>query len=277
MKYENPIIPEGINTPRRRSLPRLACLLAVIGVLFLVALLLLRQVAEWMAPQIPFAWEKRLMDGHPPVSDDRRHPHLLSYLQWLARRLAEAGGLPEEITVTVHYRDEPTVNAVAGLGGHITIYRGLLERAGSENALALVMAHEIAHIERRHPLKNLGSRAMLGVVLAAVGGATGDSLAEWLLGRLGAVAELGFSREQERQADAAALAAVYSLYGHLSGAFDLFESLLREKDSLPEFMQTHPAMERRLEDLRDLAREQGWSDEGPVLMLPRFTEPYFPD
>ncbi len=282
MKYENPTIPEGINTSRRHPLLRLARFLGTLGVLLLVAVFLLRQATEWVVPQIPFAWEKRLVEQYLPENDDESHARLLSYLQWLAQRLAVAGNLPEDMTITVHYRDEATVNAVAGLGGHITIYRGLLERAGSENALALAMAHEIAHIRQRHPLTSLGSWAVFRAVLAVVTGSTGDAVAGKILDQLGMVADLRFSREQERQADAEALSAVYALYGHVSGAYGLYEYLLRETDGdassrFPEFAQTHPALKKRLEDLRNMARKRGWSDDGPVLTLPKFPERHSPN
>lgn len=67
-----------------------------------------------------------------------------------------AQGLPASIKVTVHYIDEPVINAFATIGGHVFIYRGLIDAITSENGLSMVLAHEIAHINNRHPIAALG-------------------------------------------------------------------------------------------------------------------------
>ncbi|HHS83519.1 MAG TPA: M48 family metallopeptidase, partial [Gammaproteobacteria bacterium] len=201
MKYENPTVPEGINASHGYPLKRLVFLFGGLVMLLIVVIFSLRLMTEWMAPHVPFAYERWLVERYlPKENDDESHARLLSYLQWLAQRLSKVANLPDDMTVTIHYRDDPTVNAVATLGGHIVIYRGLLERLESENALAMVMAHEIAHIKRRHPLINLGSGTVFGLVVAIITGSTGDAVTGRVIGQLGAVADSGFSREQEWQA-----------------------------------------------------------------------------
>ncbi len=276
MRYENPTVPEGINISRGHPLKRLLFLFAALFFLLVIVVFSLRLMVVWAAPYIPFAYEQRLVSHY--FSQDERsesHARLLSYLQWLAQRLSKAANLPDDMTVTIHYRDDPTVNAVAMPGGHIVIYRGLLERLDSENALAMVMAHEIAHVKRRHPLINLGSGAVFSLVIAVVTGSTGDAVTGRVIGQLGRIADLGFSREQELQADFDALYAVHALYGHVSGADDLYSLLLQEAEDdlssqVPEFMQTHPSLKKRLERLRGVIREWNWPDDRPVLMLPDF-------
>lgn len=65
-------------------------------------------------------------------------------LRALAAKLAAVMSLPPGMDVTVHYADEKAVNAMATLGGNVVFYRGLLERLDSEDAVATVLAHEIA-------------------------------------------------------------------------------------------------------------------------------------
>ncbi len=275
MKYENPTVPEGINTSPGHPLKRLAFLFGVLLALLVVVVFSLRLMIEKMAPIVPFSYEQQLVKRYFPRDNNGSHARLLSYLQWLAQRLSKAGNLPEDMTITIHYRDDPAVNAVAMLGGHIIIYRGLLERLESENALAMVMAHEISHIKRRHPLINLGSGAVFSLVVATIAGSTGDAVIGRVIGQLGTVAGSGFSREQEWQADFDALFAVYSLYGHVSGVDSLYNSLLLEAGedlsgrSL-EFMQTHPSLKKRLERLHQIVRERNWPNSNPVFTLPDF-------
>ena len=44
-----------------------------------------------------------------------------------------------------NYVDDPTVNAWAMPGGKVVFYKGIMDVAGSEDALAVVMGHEVAH------------------------------------------------------------------------------------------------------------------------------------
>ncbi|GHV18685.1 hypothetical protein FACS189493_8230 [Spirochaetia bacterium] len=46
--------------------------------------------------------------------------------------------------------DSPELNAFAATGGHIFVCRGLLASLTGEDAVAAVLAHEIAHIQLRH-------------------------------------------------------------------------------------------------------------------------------
>ena len=57
-------------------------------------------------------------------------------------------------------------NAFATLGGHIAVTSGLYRRMPSENALALVLAHEIAHVSARDPISALGGSATLALLVA---------------------------------------------------------------------------------------------------------------
>ena len=51
----------------------------------------------------------------------------------------------------MHYDPGGTFNAYATAGGQLVFYRGLLEAMPHENALATVVAHEIAHVAHRDP------------------------------------------------------------------------------------------------------------------------------
>ncbi len=193
------------------------------------------------------------------------------YLQSLADRLAEAQQLPEEMTITVHYIADDTVNAFATLGGHVFFFRGLLESVPNENALAMVMAHEIAHIKHRHPIKSLGRAVVVGTATAVVSSAVGGNIASQVLGNTGLLTALKFNREQEEESDETALAAVARLYGHVGGSDTLFEVLKKAHEheaQPPEFFSSHPLTNNRMDNIAVLAQEQGWPLTGALTPLP---------
>jgi len=275
MKFKNVKVPEGINVSRHSPLADLFILsggaLVLFGALGLAALLL----GGALARHLPVSWERQLADaviGGLEQPDGEMDREAAAALQALAKRLEANMTLPEGLAVTVHYLDAEDVNAFATLGGHVFLFRGLIVRMASENALAMVMAHEIAHAANRDPAAAMGGALLLQLVLGAALGSAPDSLEGLILGP-NALLALGFSREAEREADHDALVAVAALYGHTAGAAEVFEVFLEEADKAgavepPALLSTHPLSAERIAEMRATAREQGWALEGEVTPLP---------
>jgi predicted Zn-dependent protease len=83
------------------------------------------------------------------------------------------------------------------------------------------------------------------VILSVISAELGRNAAGGLLNQAGVVTLLSFNRDQERAADEAALSAVAAEYGHLAGAFELFEVFQQagakfEAAGAVEFLRTHP-------------------------------------
>lgn len=179
--------------------------------------------------------------------------------------------LPDGMTVTLHHVDAPTVNALATLGGNIYVFSGLTDRLASENALATVVAHEIAHVRHRDVARALGGGLLVDMMLAAVLGDVGG-LADGVLGGTGRLVQLSHSRAAERRADRAALSAVAAQYGHVAGADGLFEAVLRRAGpgaaEPPAFLATHPLTEDRIAAIAVLAAAEGWPIQGPLTPMP---------
>jgi len=96
---------------------------------------------------------------------------------------------------------KPDVNAFALPGGFIYIYEGLLSRVPDDDALAFVMAHEMAHAAHRHWAKHTGKMRGVGVLGSLV-----SILAKDTSGMIGSLAaglmSLKYSRSEEDDADA---------------------------------------------------------------------------
>lgn len=270
MEYRNPDLPEGINSSEEHPLKEFGLLVfGILGTLVVVTLLL-GYFAGNLAGYIPFWAEQRLAGNFASVKT--HNPEMQSYLQDLANRLAKAEQLPPDMPVSVHYVDGDTVNAFATLGGHVVMFRGLLEKVPDENTLAMVMAHEIAHIKTRAPIRSLGRGVVFGAVLEIVDAELGTSLGSKALGQVGLLTQLSFSRTQESEADAIGQAALFHTYGGVAGADTLFHILDKvdhgKGKHFAEWYRSHPEIRQRLADLRLQAETRGWS-QGKITPLPQ--------
>ena len=157
-----------------------------------------------------------------------------------------------------------TVNAFATLGGRIFVFEGLLRELDSENSLAMVLGHEVAHLVNRDPLLGTGRGILVAIAVSYVAGTSVDlSFVDFEL-----IALNMYSREQERAADLVAAQALYRNYGHIGGATRLF-SILEATDSGPgtlEVLSTHPDSNRRIQAIESMAEQKVRcrKDEGKV-------------
>lgn len=245
-------------------------MLGGISLIAAVVIFLLLTFSEQLAGYVPFSAEKKLADHmQQQLKVDEQHA-FQPYLQQLGEHIAAVSDLPEDMTISVHYADNDTVNAFATLGGHIVVFRGLIEQMPNENALAMVLAHEIAHIKHRHPIKALGRSVVLGAALAVFDLSAGSDMASRTLGDMGLLTILSFNREQERQADETALSAIYQLYGHVAGADSVFKRFgeLEGSHITPELFNSHPYSENRRSAIEALAKKQAWPITGSLAPLP---------
>lgn len=274
MEYENPDIPEGINVSREHHLKEFAILVGGALALILTVVLILSWLAESIATRIPFSYEQEIVGDI--ASDVPAYPAQAAIereLQTLVDGLTGHMQLPPDMRIRVHYIDDAdTVNAFATLGGNVLMFRGLLEQMPNENALAMVLAHEIAHVQHRDPIVSLGRGVVVGLALAAIAGVSGSDLTNSVFGSAGTLTALTFTRNQERAADTSAVAAVAAHYGHVNGAdavFDLFTRLEAEHPlKPPEFMASHPNSSGRRENIAEQANIHGWPTTGALTPLP---------
>lgn len=277
MDYSNPEIPEGINTGKQHPLKDFFILTT--GVLggIVIVVFLLGLFAERLALYIPFSFERELFDAverEPFASAD---PEIQTYLEDLTNDLVPYLDLPEEFTINVRFIDDPLANAFATLGGHISIHRGLVELLPNENALAMVVAHELAHIKFRDPIVALGRGVVVGLFLSAIMGTGADRFTGSIISEAGTLTVLGFNRKQEQRADYVALRAVAAHYGHINGADELFKEFIKLENEtggyVPEFFSTHPLSKDRAVKIRQQAEKNQWPITGETTRLPAFIKP----
>ncbi len=273
MSYENPPLPEDVNVGRDSALIEFVRLAAGLAVVVVAISALLYFAGGWLARQIPFGIEQAWVGEKAPgirIADTPDDTGIEAYVQELSERLARQMDLPGGMQLHAHYVDQEVPNAYASLGGHIAVTRGLYQRLDSENALALVLAHEIAHIRARDPIAGLGGSASMLVVLTLL---TGD--ASSLSGAFASVVQRGYSRHAEALADTRAIAALHAVYGHAGGGAAVFETFARYREQhgveAPSLLSTHPLDAERIARLRDAAA--GWDAQTQPLQVLRIASP----
>ena len=266
----NPRIPEGINASEEHPLKEFLQLLIGISLALIIAVVLLGFLIKLAAPYIPFKWELALA---PSLNDFIEGESVGELTQTRQTALIELGQKllaateSKEIAAkdfTFHFVAADSSNAYATLGGHIVITDDLMHDVSSENGLAMVMAHEIAHIQLRHPIESTSRRVLIQLLLSIVTGSTGSQLPGGVLSSTSALTLLGFSRDMESAADQRALDILRQHYGHLGGADEFFRTMESEEASARwlEFTQTHPNVGRRLEVI-----QQAMKAESPAIPL----------
>lgn len=160
----------------------------------------------------------------------------------------------------------PEQNAFCLPGGKVAVYEGILPVCHDEGGLAVVMSHEVAHALARHG----GERMSQTMAVDGVRQVT-DLVTKWkvpdkseaILRAYGVASNVGFllpySRKQESEADHIGVM-LMAQAGYDPGVAPDFWTRFgaaKTPDSTPEFLSTHPADERRAENLRKLIPEAG--------------------
>ena len=156
--------------------------------------------------------------------------------------------------------DPESVNAWCMAGGKMAIYTGLLNKVKpTDDELAQVMGHEIAHALANHTAEKMSVAMASQLGMAAIAVAANDSKYSGVALTGAALAatmaiQLPNSRTAEREADAMGLELAAKAGYDPYAAATLWDKMARVGGSTPpEFMSTHPAPGNRQATLRNLA------------------------
>jgi len=167
-------------------------------------------------------------------------PALTNYINMICQTIVINS--PKPIAYNGYYAailDSGEVNAFASPGGHVFITRGLIDAAKSEDALAAVLAHEIAHIQLGHGLRAIQTNRDLQDWF----GQFSLSGARTITDRLNA----GFSRIQEFDADITAMSLLAAAGYNPQRMVDMLRELDKKQGGLNAgFGRTHPSPASRM-------------------------------
>ena len=182
-------------------------------------------------------------------------------IQRIGARVAEAVGreVPDAQWEFVVFESD-TINAFALPGGKVGFYTGLIKLAESDEEIATVMGHEIAHVTSRHGAERVsqGQLAAIGGVVAAVVSDGSKNQNAYMLGytALATLGTLGYSRLQETEADVIGLRFSSSAGYDPRAAASFWRKMKAANEGRgapPIWLSTHPSTAARIAKLEELA------------------------
>jgi predicted Zn-dependent protease len=201
-------------------------------------------------------------------------PLIGAWLQAMGQRLGAASDKPTQ-PFTFFMMGDRQINAFATLGGYIGVNAGLVLAADSEDEVAAVVAHEIAHVTQEHVLRGAEQAqrdsvpillAMLGAIAIAQssgGNSSDDATMAALMSAQGLMAQrqIDYTRSNEAEADRVGIRTLvrggYDADA-MAGFFEQLQSVVRTSDSresMPDYLRTHPVTTSRISEARDRARQ----------------------
>jgi beta-barrel assembly-enhancing protease len=204
-----------------------------IAVLAALGYLTLSFLPQQVAKIMPESWRTRM--GQQIISDlvsgARRCDAKPGLEATSAMVQALAEGQPDIPSISVEVYDIPIMNAFAVPGGRIIITRELLRAADNADEVTGVLAHEIGHVNYRHPEAQLVRIAGLQVLVSTMTGTNGGNMSS---NAAGLAALLEYSREAETEADAYARDTLVKSKIDPMGFKTFFEKVLKmEKGDTP--------------------------------------------
>ena len=199
--------------------------------------------------ELAAAWQERV-----PLAAENEVTRFTTQIGcWLAANIKERK-LPFAVRVTA----EREPKALALPGGAIFVSWPLLEMCQRQrDEIAFVLAHEMAHIVRRHTLDRIVKDAAVSLLLRQASGRHAASA--WLNQAGRQLLTSAFSRDDEQEADAFAVALVGAAGGDATAGERLLERLAQASfgqsvASAGEYLTTHPPLLERVANLRALRR-----------------------
>lgn len=191
-------------------------------------------------------------------------PVLNARIQTIGKRIAVSVGreIPNAQWEFVVF-DSPAVNAFALPGGKVGVYTGLIKLSASDDEIAIVMGHEIAHVTSRHGAERTSQNyAFIGVGLAAAVAMETQHVdpakRNLALAAYGLGATVGYmlpySRLHESEADSVGLRFAAGAGYDPRAAVTFWRKMAAQGGAKPpEFLSTHPSDSTRIANLQALA------------------------
>jgi predicted Zn-dependent protease len=196
-------------------------------------------------------------------------PVFNDYINQLGKKLAaQSGASPADFHF--HLIESDAVNAFAGPDGHVGVFTGLVLTSASEDELASVLAHEIAHVTQKHLFRTFhraqqmstpAAVALLAAVLIGVAGGSADFGRAAVTGIQAGMLQdqINYTRQNEEEADRVGIDLLAQAQFDPRAMPAFFAKMAKANQAystqLPEFLRTHPVTRNRIADAQGRAEK----------------------
>jgi len=227
----------------------------------------------------------RILQRFPSATD----PNLQKYVQLIGQALVISDGAGAPFG-GYHFRviESNQLNAISAPGGYVFITTRFLRSLESEDQLAAILAHEVAHISMRHGLKTLKDTSLLaevsGLGLASSGLSCIEALAQATVifshlvdGLVDTLLESGYSQEYEYQADQGSYERLFKSGYQPQAIFNALKVIENSEEAAKNaggWFGTHPSVAERVAKLKsfETLTSRDLSETGLNIRLQRWEQ-----
>lgn len=144
----------------------------------------------------------------------------------------------KDVKYELYYSDSHEINAYALPGNMIVINRGIILQCETPEELIGVIAHELGHLKMKHHTDQLLTTLGIELLLAGSSSTAGEVTK--------VLTQTAFSRDMETEADDFAIKKLKELGISPNYLAKLFKRMYTKSDMIPEFLNSHPGMNKRI-------------------------------
>jgi predicted Zn-dependent protease len=195
-----------------------------------------------------------------PILAEAGNEEAYKYIRDLTSRILATGKVANRSKFAWEVKiikDDKTLNAFCTPGGYIYVYTGLIKFLDSEDQLAGVMGHEIAHAAQRHTGRSITKAYGLNMVLTLLTGGKNTQTVNMAKQIAEGMVGLKFSRNHETEADECSVNYLCATGYNAAGAAGFFKKIQGKGGTPPEFLSTHPDPKNRVQDIEARAKTMG--------------------
>lgn len=195
-----------------------------------------------------------------PILPENGNEKVYAYVRGITQKILNSGKVANKDVFAWEVKiinDDKTLNAFCTPGGYIYVYTGLIKFLDSEDQLAGVMGHEIAHAAQRHTGRSITQAYGLNILLTLLTGNSTKQSVQLTKQITASIVGLKFSRNHESEADEHSV--IYLCPGNYNaaGAAGFFKKMQDKSGAPPEFLSTHPDPKNRIKDIEERAKAMG--------------------
>jgi len=192
-----------------------------------------------------------------PILDSASHASAYKFLYDMRDEILRSKQLTYESEFVWKLKiihDDSTLNAFCTPGGYIFVYTGLIKYLDTEDELAGVLGHEMAHADKRHSTEAMTKQYPL-LITTGVLGLDKNQLANLVTSLI----QLSYSRDNEAEADAYSVVYLSKTKYKCSGGAGFFQKLINDgmdpcgSNPLAKYTSTHPCPDNRVEKFTSIA------------------------